>query len=140
MEERPACPRCPHEKVIKFGLVKENQRWQCKSCQYRFTRTTPRGKAPALKALAIALHGLGLSFNAIGTLLCVSAQAVIDWVRKHTQALPRLELDEPVHVVEMDEMWHFLDKKTTKSGSGRHMLLVQIDSSTGKSVVAVQKH
>ena len=139
MEKRPHCPRCQNEWVIKFGFVQQVQRWQCKACQYRFTRLTPRGKHPALKALAIALHGFGMSFNAIGTLLSVSAQAVIDWVRQHTQALPRLELEGPVQVVEMDEMWHFLDKKTTRSGSGKRTILLQIDASTGKSAVVVQK-
>lgn len=138
MENRPACPQCEHETVIKFGFVGEKQRWQCKRCEYRFTRLTPRGKPAAMKALAIALHGLGMSFNAVGKLLSVSAQAVIDWVRDHTNNLPRLEVQTPVHVVEFDEMWYFLQKKQTSSGSGKHWILVQVDSLTGNLVLVTQ--
>ncbi len=137
--EYPACPRCHYETVIKFGFVKDVQRWQCKQCRYRFTRLTPKGKPLALKALAIALHGLGLSFNATGKLLCVSAQAVIDWVRQHTQDLPKIALDTPVQVVQFDEMWHYIGSKKTKSGSGRLWILLQIDPLTGSSVLVAQE-
>jgi transposase len=139
MEERPVCPVCQHAQVIKFGWVGELQRWQCKKCQYRFTRTTFRGKPASMKAMAIALHGLGLSFNAIGKLFCVSAQAVINWVRKHTLDLPEIQIEQPVQVIELDEMWHFLEKKRTNSGFGKHSILVQIDCLTGQSVIGVPK-
>ena len=87
METPSNCPRCSADKIIKYGSVKGKRRWQCKACLYSFTRTIPRGKPPALKALAIALYGHGLSFRAIGSLFSVSSEAVRLWVETFASQL-----------------------------------------------------
>jgi len=70
-----------------------------------------RGKPPAMKALAVLLHGMGgMSFSAIGRLLGVSDVAVLKWVRAEASALPEPEVGASVVTVEVDEMWHFLKK------------------------------
>jgi transposase len=124
---KPAqCPRCQYKDVIGYGSVKGKQRWQCKGCQYRFTRLSLQGKPAALKALAVALYGFGLSFNAIGFLFSVSGEAVRQWVRQFSKKMPALEdVDsQEAQVLEMDEMHHFLQKKGIFVGSGKPLLIL----------------
>lgn len=133
MNERPNCPKCASSDVSKNGKVKETQRYKCKNCSYQFTRTTPRGHPPAEKALAVTLYLMGISMNAIGRLLKVSTPAVLSWIRKFT--LDNYEKPEPAQaiVVELDEMWHFLNSKKINSGSGKPIVVIPVDSLTGNA-------
>ena len=59
-----------------------HQRYRCKACGRSFTATPPRGKPPAMKALAVLLYALGnVSQGMIAELLGVSHVAVYKWVR-----------------------------------------------------------
>ena len=131
MQTKPNCPKCSSSKVLKNGKVRGIQRHKCKECHFQFTRTTPRGRSAADKALAVTLYLMGVSMNAIGRLLKVSTPAVLSWIRKF--ALDTYEKPEPVQaiVVELDEMWHFLNSKKTNFGSGKPIVVIPVDSSTG---------
>ncbi len=122
MERPQVCPRCAHRHIIKNGWVKEKQRWQCKSCRYSLTRTTPRGKPLALKALCITLYGVGLALRTIEKILPISREAVRHWVSEFSETLD-LSPSAEVRVVEADEMWHYLQKKSRSSGSSKWLLI-----------------
>ena len=122
MAEPPAaCPACGGTAVIRSGHACGRQRWRCEGCGRQLTRTTPRGKPEAMKREAVSLYGTGLSPNAIGKRLGVSAQSVMRWVRDHA----RLSCPKPepavsrAAVVELDEVWHFVQTRPASSGSGR---------------------
>ena len=119
MSERPtACPACGGAVLIRSGYVCGRQRWRCKDCGRQFTRTEPRGKPAAMKTAAVELYCTGLSLNAIGKRLGVSAQSVMRWIRDHA----RRHCPKPAGraaVVELDEVWHFVQKRRASSGSGR---------------------
>jgi len=134
----PNCSQCG-EKSVKNGFVQGNQRWKCKDCHYQFTRTEPRGKPLWMKLEAALLYMNGMSLNSIGNLLSVSAQSILNWVRDF--ALANYEKPEPasVVVVELDEMWHFIQKKSKNSGFGKHILVMAADSSTGSLEVVMLK-
>ena len=121
MSEHPsACPACGGATLIKSGHACGRQRWRCKGCGRQFTRTTPRGKPAAMKAAAVELDCTGLSLNAIGKRLGVSAQSVMRWVSDHARTrCPKPEPTGRAVVVEIDEMWHFVEKRSASSGSGR---------------------
>src|ERR671913_1529551 len=121
MVERPdACPACCGSVLIKSGHACGRQRWQCKGCGRQFTRITPRGKPVAMKREAVSLYCMGLSLNAVGKRLGVSAQSVIRWVRDHARDhCPKPEPTGRAIVVELDEVWHFIQKRPANSGSGR---------------------
>ena len=121
MTERPGtCPACSGTALIGSGHACGRQRWRCKGCGRRFTRATPRGKPAMMKAAAVEPHCAGLSLNAIGKRLSVSAQSVMRWVRDHAQRhCPKPEPAGRAAVVELDEAWHFVEKRPTSSGSGR---------------------
>ena len=79
-----------------------------------------RGKPAATKRGAIALYCTGLSLNAVGRRLGVSAQSVMRWVRDHARdRCPKPGPSGRATVVEIDEVWHFVQKRPASSGFGR---------------------
>ena len=109
------CPKCEHQRIIKSGFVKGKQRYKCKSCNYQFTQpTTERGKPLWMKLDAVLLYLGGMSMNAIANHLNVSAKAVLNWIRDFAKL--NKEKPEPgiAVVVELDELWHFIEKKKNK--------------------------
>ena len=103
---------CAGTTLIKSGHACGRQRWRCKGCGQQFTRTTPRGKPAATRREAVSLYCTGLSLNVIGKRLGVSAQSVMRWVRDHAREhCPKPEPAGRAVVVEIDEMWHFVEKR-----------------------------
>ena len=68
-------------------------------------------KPEALKRHTIELYCLGLSMNAVAKRVGVSAQSMLRWVRDHArQHCPKPEPTGSTAVVELDEVWHFVEK------------------------------
>ena len=129
MDEHPdACPACRGTVLIRSGHACGRQRWKCKGCGRQFTRTEPRGKPAALKQQAVALYCLGLSMNAIGKHIGVSAQSVMRWLRRHAnEHCPKPKPSGSTAVVEIEEVWHFVEKSPGSSGSGRRSSAARTD-------------
>lgn len=114
------CKRCGSVVFVKNGLVRGHQRYRCGACGCNFTDTPPRGKPAAMKALAVLLYGMGnASYGMIARLFGVSEVAVLKWIRKEAAGLPAPTTPAEVEIVQLDEMWHFVDGKKTSAGSGR---------------------
>ena len=65
------------------------QRCRCKACGRSLTAAPPRGKPPAMEALAVPLYALGnVSQGTIARLLGVGHVAVYKWVRAAGEAAP----------------------------------------------------
>ena len=125
------CTSCGSTNSVKNGNHHDKQRYKCKECGYQYTQKQPRGKDIETKCLAIILYVNGLSFRAIANIVKVSHKAVYDWVQHFgLQTYDKPKPTGPV-VVELDEMWHFINEKKTSSGSGRHIVALQVNSSTG---------
>ena len=126
------CKKCNSVQYIKNGIVRGIQRYRCKRCGCNFTNTPKRGKPEAMKALAILLYTLGnASFGMIGKLLKVSNVAVLKWVRKEAKSLERPTVPSDLKLVQIDEMWHYVNGKKTKFGSGKPLTLCQGELSPG---------
>src|SRR5947209_3577691 len=106
----PPCPRCGS----RFGLVAGQQRWRCKGCRYQFTRLHGHGTSEPTKRAAVSLYGYGLSFNAVAQLLGTTAQSVLRWVCRHVDRSCTKPPPGEAVVIELDEMWHFLQRKDNK--------------------------
>src|SRR3954449_10601951 len=121
MLDRPlACPACAGAVLIRSGHACGRQRWRCKGCGRQFTRTEPRGKPVTMKLEAVGLYCTGLSLNAIGKRLGVSTQSVMRWVRDHAKAhCPKPGPQARALVVEIDEMWHFVEGSIRVGCCGR---------------------
>ena len=105
------CKRCGAADHMKNGIVRGFQRYLCRSCGCNFTMTAPRGKPPAMKALAVLLYAMGnMSFGSIARILGVSDVAVLNWVRDEARKLPEPSTKADMVVVTLDEMWHFVKK------------------------------
>src|SRR4051812_34723273 len=105
-------------------MANGHQRYRCNACRRSFTATPPRGKPPAMKALAVLLYALGnVSQGMIAKLLGVSHVAVYKWVRAAGEEAPAPSTSPEDNIVQIDEMWHFVDGKKTRFGSGEPLIL-----------------
>jgi transposase-like protein len=132
------CPKCGSFDKVKAGFIGENQRYQCKNCPCKYTRSTPKGLAPHLWELARNLYLSGVSLRQIGKLIGVSTVAVLKHIRKMDTSGSRLQ-PQPVTVVELDEFCTFLTKKNAKYGYGWLCVEKRDESLTGKWVVVALK-
>jgi transposase-like protein len=114
-----SCRRCAGATFVKNGTVRGHQRYRCKACGCNFTATPERGKPAAMRALAVLLYGLGnASQGMIAKLLGVSHVAVYRWVRAAGEAAPAPSAEASGGIVQIDEMWHFVNGKKTRFGCG----------------------
>ena len=119
-EQSTACPACGAAVLVRSGHACGRQRWRCKGCGRQFTRSTPCGMPAVTKREVVGLCYAGLSLKAAAKRLGVSARSVKRWVRDHArEPCPRPEPAGRAVVVEIDEMWHFVEKRRASSGSGR---------------------
>ncbi len=117
---RLRCKRCGSEEHVKNGLIRGQQRHLCKSCGFNFTDTPPRCKPLALKATAVLLYVSGLSMNRTAKLLGVLTPTVQVWLEQFAAAYAQKpEPEARAVVIELDEMWHYLKKSPSRSGSGK---------------------
>ena len=130
------CKRCGGEKHVRNDLMRGKQRYRCKACGLNFTDTPPRGMPLAMKVTAVLLYLSGLSMNRTAKLLGVSTPSVMAWIERFAEVYAQKpEPEGRAIVVELDEMWHFLKKSGTSSGSGRLGIVLQGAWLTGNAGV-----
>ena len=134
------CPQCNSSNIIKSGFAKGRQRFKCKQCNYQFTSfSQERGKPLWMKLEAVLMYLSGMSMNAAAKILGVSAQSVLNWVRDFGEANYEKPTPESAVIVELDELWHFIQSKKTSYGCGKHMTVILGDSSTGNWEIVIVK-
>lgn len=121
-QEQIKCRYCGQsDTIVKAGLNHTgSQRMLCKECRRYFTpNPKPMGHDPSLKTQAIQLCLEGMSFRAIGRVLGVNFQSVINWLNAyHDKQLPlQVEDTAPTENVEIDELFTFVGKKSGKHTS-----------------------
>ena len=113
------CPHCHQNHfVIKAARNRSGtQRYRCQYCHVYFTpKPKPIGYADEIKRQALQLHLEGTSFRAIGRLLGVHNQTVINWITAAALALPAQVADTtPTDYIEIDELFTFVEAKKNKS-------------------------
>jgi transposase-like protein len=130
------CKRCGSAKYVKNGLMRGKQRYLCKTCGLAFTDTPAPGKLLALKAAAVLLYVSGLSMNRTAKLLGVSTPTVQAWLEQFAAAYAQKPQPEGrAVVIELDEMWHYLKKSPSRSGSGKLGIVLQGSWWTGNAAV-----
>ncbi len=134
-----SCKRCGRAKHVKNGLMRGKQRYLCKACGLTFTDTPARGKPLALKAAAVLLYVSGLSMNRIAKLLGVSAPTIQTWLEQFAAAYAQKpEPEGRAVVIELDEMWHYVKKSQSHSGSGKLGIVLQASWWTGSAAVVTR--
>jgi transposase-like protein len=117
------CPYCRQPSiVIRYGLNRTGtQRYRCETCQRVFTPDPrPHGYAVSTRQEALRLYLTGMSLRKIAKHLHVHHQSVANWVQAAAQQLPDPVVDRtPTEIIEMDELYTFVESKKTKSTSSR---------------------
>ncbi len=133
------CKRCGSARYVKNGLMRGKQRYLCKTCGLTFTDTPARGKPLALKAAAVLLYVSGLSMNRTAKLLGVSTPTIQAWLEQFAAAFAQKpEPEGRAVVIELDEMWHYLKKSPSRSGSGKLGIVLQVSWWTGNAAVVTR--
>src|SRR3954451_11123684 len=133
------CKGYGSEEHVKNGFMRGLQRYRCKACGLNFTDTPPRGMPLRVKVEAVLLYLSGLSMNRTAKLLGVSTPSVMAWIERFAEVYAQKpEPEGQAVVVELDEMWHFLKKSGTSSGSGRLGIVLPDGSSTGSWAVVTR--
>ena len=126
------CPRCKSNQSCKDGFAKGRQRYQCRSCKFRYTvehRST--AKSLETKRLAISMYTEGLGFRAIGRILNISYMTVYRWVKaigKVQHLASPTSSEPPTKMIEMDEIHTYVQSKKTTVGSGLQLIDMQKSS------------
>jgi len=120
------CPKCQSESNVKNGIVRSLQRYKCKNCGCSYTKSEPRGYPKWMKKRALELYLEGVGFRGIGRLLRVTNVTVLYWIRDLGEAVEKLrkelKTNAYVQTMELDEMWHYIQKKQKNFGSGSLMI------------------
>lgn len=133
------CKKCHSTSYVKSGHTRGFQRYKCKECGCQFTNTKRRGIHPALKSFAIVLYAYcGVSMGRIARLYKVSTVAVLKWVRAAALEAKPINSVSESDIVMIDEVWHFVNGKKIKYGSGVPLMGCRIDLLDGSwAIVAM---
>ena len=120
------CPKCNNTKYCKAGFAKNRQRYYCRACNYYYTVSKKSNeKSDETKRLAFEMYLEGLGFRAIGRILRISYGIVYYWIRIWGKNLELPKRNEPIEVVELDELHSYVGQKKTTAGYG--LLLIDIE-------------
>jgi transposase-like protein len=106
------CSKCKSSRHIKNGHIHGLQRYKCKDCGRSFTvefKSTSKSESVKRQALMMYLEGLG--FSSIGGILRVSHVSVLHWIRKYGREIDTIRNDQPVEVMELDELHTYIGHK-----------------------------
>ena len=129
------CQECQSDTTVKKGIVREKQRYKCKSCGCNFIIGDSRiNPATELKRhTCVLFYSLGkASFRFLARLFDVSPATTYQWVRKTAETLGEPVVSAGVKEIEIDEMWHFLHSKKNK-----RWIIKALDRNTRRTVAWV---
>ena len=115
------CKNCSKDTIVKNGIVRNKQRYKCKSCGYNFTLGDDRTseKIVALKALVVLLYALSKgSYNMLGKIFGRNRSLIYRWIKEAGLSFddPDVDGDGDIREIEFDEMWHFVNSKKQTLG------------------------
>lgn len=115
-----SCPSCGSSTIVKSGIIKEKQRFTCKSCGYHFT-VNKLGKRIddyyAIKALQLFVEGV--SIREIERLLGISHSTIANWVKQYKVKAPaKAEYHPTYKILSHNELIEFIQNKQQVSGAG----------------------
>ena len=134
------CKRCGNEKYIKNGKVREKQRYKCSKCGYVYIEEDNRIiiTNEVLDAIVVLLYSTGkASYRFIAKLLGISYVTVYNWIKRIAKSYAGGNIPKEAKEIEIDEMWHFINKKKENAGYLRHWIERQGDALHGLQGVEI---
>ena len=132
------CKRCKSGKIKKNGFREGKQCYLCLECRHQFISELGRHTIQEEK-VAVLLYCLDLSFTAISQVLFVHPSTILRWVRKYAHNNCKKPIPQGEIVIELDEMWHFVQSKKTEYGFGKLTVAPPENSLTGKLATEATK-
>ncbi len=113
------CPKCGSEKLVRNGHdYKGDQKYHCNSCGRYGTLRAQRGHDERLQKQVKRAVLERISLRGIERLFGISRRTVLTWIEQWVDHLPALEMTLAAaqlnDVLELDELWSFVLKKTNK--------------------------
>ena len=118
------CKYCSSNELVKSGKVRGLQRYRCNECRKNQVPGDGRVKySNKIRYLALAMYLNSAGFRSIGRVLKVPFQLVHSWVRKageqvEDEASRRISPPKEIAILEMDELYTYIQKKSGKSEYG----------------------
>ena len=111
------CQEWQSDTTVKKGIVREKQRYKCKSCGCNFI-IGDSGINPATelkRQTGVLFYSLGkASFRFLAKLFDVSPATTYQWVGKSAETLGEPVVSAGVKEIEIDQRWPFLHSKKQK--------------------------
>lgn len=133
------CPKCGSNKTVKNGQANGHPKRKCKDCTYQYTKNNLPGAPQNVRLACVLLYVHGLSMNSIAKLFNYTPPAVLRWIKAFSRQ--HFFKPEPISdsvVLEIDEMHHYLKKNPIKSGYGRLIVEIPVNSSIGSLAAVMQ--
>ena len=133
------CKHCGGKNYVKNGFQNGKQNYKCKTCQRSFTEGDGRCKDRSQeKALCFLCYSMGkVSMRFLADLLDVSVSTISLWLQAFADSIDPPEIEANIEEIEIDEMWHFIEKKLKNCGSLKPWIVVQSERSLGSPVVVM---
>ena len=128
----------PVRKTVADYLAYDGERVELIDGEFLVTAAPSprRGVNPAMRSLAVVLYAFaGASMGKIARLCGVSTVAVLKWVRAAGLAVGLPDPAAASDIVLIDEMWHFVNGKKTRFGSGGPWTAYRVRLSDGNSAL-----
>jgi len=111
------CLFCKSSNLVKNGKPRGKQRWKCKDCK----KNNLEGKKYSIeqKRRVIIAYTRGVGIRSIGDIENIPFQLVFYWIKVIGKKIKEIKGREPrksdyVEVIEMDELYTYVEKKTKK--------------------------
>lgn len=116
------CKKWNESKVVKAGYLRGLQRYKCKGCGCNFVQGDRRLNSEVkLQSLAVLLYSQGKgSYGFIGKLMNKNRSTIYRWIKKMALALSDPVIDQDIKDIEIDEVWHYVQRKKTSYGFSKH--------------------
>jgi transposase-like protein len=116
------CTKCESENIVKNGTTKAGrQKYHSQACNAYGTLNPSVEYAPERKAEILHRYHERSSLRGIERTFGVARQTVAKWLKEKAASLPEmppLEAAQPADVLELDELWSFVEAKKTNAGFG----------------------
>jgi transposase-like protein len=118
---------CKSEEIKKNGQIRGKQRYKCKECGYTYVLGDKREKLnDKVEALVLLLYSTGkASYGFIARLVGVSSPTVYRWIKRIAKSYPEDNIPKEVQEIEIDEMWHYIQKKVINAGYLKDLIELQ---------------
>ena len=116
------CTKCQSDNITKNGKTKlGKQKYHCHACNAYGTLNPTVQYTPERKEEILSAYHEGSSLRGLERTFGVTRQTVAKWLKEKADSLPEmppLAQAEPDDVLELDELWSFVESKKTNAGFG----------------------